>query len=101
VCALTGLVGVNYGVICAYFPEGGGVYSAARSQGRLLAVVGALLLIADLTVTAALSGWSGLSYVIAGAEDILWLKFLKDHIGFTTVAVLMSIGLLNCVGPKH
>src|SRR5882724_2608362 len=101
VCALTGLVGINYGVICAYFPEGGGVYSAARSQGRLLAVVGALLLIADLTVTAALSGWSGLSYVIPGDEDILWLKFLKDHIGFTTVAVLLLLGSINWFGPKH
>jgi hypothetical protein len=57
VCALTGLVGINYAVICRYFPDGGGVYSAARSQSRLLAVVGALLLVADLTVTAALSGW--------------------------------------------
>src|SRR5881275_2199764 len=89
VCVLTGLVGINYAVICRYFPDGGGVYSAARSQGRLLAVVGALLLIADLTVTAALSGWSGLSYVIAGAEDILWLKFLKDHIAFATIGVLL------------
>jgi amino acid transporter/nucleotide-binding universal stress UspA family protein len=101
VCVLTGLVGINYGVICAYFPEGGGVYSAARSQGRLLAVVGALLLIADLTVTAALSGWSGLTYVIAGAEDIFWLRFLKDHIAFTTVAVLLVLGLTNWFGPKH
>src|ERR1700704_5197050 len=101
VCALTGLVGINYGVICAYFPEGGGVYSAARSQGRLLAVVGALLLIADLTVTAALSGWSGLTYVIAGAEDIFWLKVLKDHIALTTVGVLLVLGAINWFGPKH
>ena len=101
VCALTGLVGINYGVICAYFPEGGGVYSAARSQGRLLAVVGALLLIADLTVTAALSGWSGLSYVISGAEDIFWLKFLKDHIALTTIGVLVLLGAINWYGPKH
>src|ERR1700682_2674365 len=101
VCALTGLVGVNYAVICAYFPEGGGVYSAARSQGRLLAVVGALLLIADLTVTAALSGWSGLSYVISGAEDIFWLKSLKDHIALTTVGVLVVLGFINWFGPKH
>src|SRR3977135_1313608 len=101
VCALTGLVGINYGVICAYFPEGGGVYSAARSQGRLLAVVGALLLIADLTVTAALSGWSGLSYVISGAEDVLWLKVLKDHIALTTVGVLLVLGAINWFGPKH
>src|SRR5437764_7992747 len=87
VCAVTGLVGINYIVICRHFPEGGGVYSAARSQGRLLAVVGALLLVADLTVTAALSGWSALTYVISGAEHIVWLKFLKDHIAFTTIGV--------------
>src|SRR3977135_4497098 len=49
VCALTGLVGINSAGICRHFPDGGGVYSAARSQGRMLAVVGALLLIADLT----------------------------------------------------
>jgi amino acid transporter/nucleotide-binding universal stress UspA family protein len=101
VCALTGLVGINYAVICRYFPDGGGVYSAARSQGRLLAVVGALLLIADLTVTAALSGWSGLTYVIAGAEDIMFLKFLKDHIAFTTIGVLLFLGFINWFGPKH
>src|ERR1700736_940752 len=101
VCALTGLVGINYGVICRHFPDGGGGYSAARSQGRLLAVVGALLLIADLTVTAALSGWSGLTYVIAGAEDIAFLRFLKDHIAFTTIGVLLVLGFINWFGPKH
>src|SRR4030088_3017165 len=101
VCALTGLVGINYAVICRHFPDGGGVYSAARSQGRLLAVVGALLLIADLTVTAALSGWSGLTYVIAGAEDIFWLRSLKDHIALTTIGVLLILGATNWFGPKH
>ena len=101
VCALTGLVGINYAVICRYFPDGGGVYSAAKSQGRLLAVVGALLLVADLTVTAALSGWSALTYVISGAEHIVWLKFLKDHIAFTTIGVLLFLGFINWFGPKH
>jgi len=101
VCALTGLVGINYAVICRYFPDGGGVYSAAKSQGRLLAVVGALLLVADLTVTAALSGWSALTYVISGAEHIVWIKFLKDHIAFTTIAVLLFLGFINWFGPKH
>src|SRR3954463_10800061 len=48
VCLITGLVGINSMVVCRYFPDGGGVYSAARSQGRALAVVGALLLVADL-----------------------------------------------------
>src|SRR3989441_8804797 len=101
VCALTGLVGINYIVICRHFPDGGGVYSSARSQGRLLAVVGALLLLADLTVTAALSGWSALTYITSGAEHIAWIKFLRDHIALTTIAVLLIMGMINYFGPKH
>jgi amino acid transporter/nucleotide-binding universal stress UspA family protein len=93
VCALTGLVGINYAVICRYFPDGGGVYSAARSQGRLLAVVGALLLVADLTVTAALSGWAALSYFN--------IPFLKEHIVFSTIGVLVFMGMVNWFGPKY
>src|SRR5215813_5782278 len=80
VCGVTALVGINYVVICRYFPDGGGVYSAARSQGGLLAVVGALLLLADLTVTAALSGWSALTYLTSGAEHIAWIRMARDHI---------------------
>ena len=101
VCALTGLVGINYIVICRHFPDGGGVYSAARSQGRLLAVVGALLLLADLTVTAALSGWSALSYITSGAEHIAFIKFLRDHIAVTTIVLLLLMGAINFFGPKH
>ncbi|HEX4639524.1 MAG TPA: amino acid permease [Chthoniobacterales bacterium] len=101
VCALTGLVGINYIVICRHFPDGGGVYSAARHQGRLLAVVGALLLLADLTVTAALSGWSALSYITSGAEHIAVVKLLRDHIALTTIAMLLIMGAINFFGPKH
>src|SRR5256885_10004663 len=93
VCALTLLVGINYAEICKYFPDGGGVYSAARSQGRLLAVVGALLLVADLTVTAALSGWSALSYFN--------IPLFKQYIVFSTVGVLFVMGWINWFGPKH
>ena len=46
VCALTGVVGAMYMIVCRYFPEGGGVYSAARLQSRFLASVGGLLLVA-------------------------------------------------------
>ena len=42
VCALTAVVAFNYIIICAHFPDGGGVYSAARQQSRFLASVGAL-----------------------------------------------------------
>jgi amino acid transporter len=101
VCALTGLVGINYMVICRHFPDGGGVYSAARSQGRLLAVVGALLLLADLTVTAALSGWSALTYITSGAEQIVWIKLLRDHISLSTIAMLLVMGVINYFGPRH
>src|SRR5438067_10429377 len=101
VCALTGLVGINYIVICRHFPDGEGVYSAARSQGRLLAVVGALLLLADLTVTAALSGWSALTYITSGAEDVAWFKIARDHIAFPPMGVLLILGLINYFGPKH
>jgi amino acid transporter/nucleotide-binding universal stress UspA family protein len=101
VCVLTGLVGINYAVICRHFPDGGGVYSAAREQGRLLAVIGALLLVADLTVTAALSGWSALSYLTSGGDNIVWIKFFKDHIVITTIVVLLFMGWVNSFGPKH
>jgi amino acid transporter/nucleotide-binding universal stress UspA family protein len=101
VCALTGLVGINYAVICRHFPDGGGVYSAAKSQGRSLAVVGALLLLADLTVTAALSGWSALTYITSGAENVQLIRILRDHIALTTIGVLLIMGLINYLGPKH
>src|SRR5205085_7464125 len=93
VCVLTGLVGINYAEICKYFPDGGGVYSAARSQARLLAVVGALLLVADLTVTAALSGWSALSYFN--------IPLFKSNIVLSTVGALLIMGWINYFGPKH
>jgi amino acid transporter len=91
VCLLTGLVGMNYAVICRHFPDGGGVYSAARSQGRSLAVTGALLLVADLTVTAALSGWEALRYFGVPSKSL----------PFATMGVVLVLGFLNSFGPKH
>ncbi len=48
-------VGWAYTQICRIYPDGGGVYTAAKSRSRTLAVIGALLLFADYTVTASLS----------------------------------------------
>src|SRR6266496_2266877 len=62
VSILTAMVGYNYVVVCKHFPDGGGVYSSARVQSRLLAVIGSLLLVDDLTVTASLSGWAAMVY---------------------------------------
>ena len=91
VCVLTGIVGYNYVIICKHFPDGGGVYSAARDQSRLLAVIGALLLVADLIVTAALSGWSAMSY----------FKMPKESIWVSTIVLILIIGAINYFGPKH
>src|SRR5206468_10283448 len=55
VCARTGLVGYNYVDICKQFPDGGGVCSPARLHRRFLPVLGTLLLVSDLTVTAWMS----------------------------------------------
>lgn len=91
VCALTGLVGYNYIIVCKHFPDGGGVYSAAREHGRVLAVLGALLLLADFIVTAAMSGWDAMSY----------LGFAKEHVKVATLGFILLIGFVNYFGPKH
>src|SRR3954466_9814145 len=55
-------VGWAYTQICRIYPDGGGVYTAAKSRSRTLAVVGALLLFADYTVTASLSTLDAFHY---------------------------------------
>src|ERR1051326_6811763 len=91
VCVLTAIVGFNYIIICAHFPDGGGVYSAAREQSRFLASVGALLLIANFIVTAALSGWAGVTY----------LGVPTQYAPFAAMAVILVLGVVNHFGPKH
>src|ERR1043166_1225358 len=91
VCALTGLVAYNYGIVCRHFPAGGGRYSSARIQSRVLAVLGSLILLADLTVTAALSGWSAMAYFHAP----------KEHIAIATIGLIIVVGAINFFGPKH
>src|SRR5438045_9741336 len=51
-----------YTQICRIYPDGGGVYTAAKQRSRLLAVIGALLLFADYTVTASLSAVAAFHY---------------------------------------
>ena len=51
-----------YTQICRIYPDGGGVYTAAKTRSKTLAVVGALLLFADYTVTASLSVLEGFHY---------------------------------------
>lgn len=55
-------VGWAYTQICRIYPDGGGVYTAAKNTSRLLAVIGALLLFADYVVTASLSSLDAFHY---------------------------------------
>src|ERR1041384_940323 len=55
-------VGWAYTQICRIYPDGGGVYTAAKQKSRMLAVIGALLLFADYTVTASLSSLDAFHY---------------------------------------
>jgi amino acid transporter/nucleotide-binding universal stress UspA family protein len=91
VCALTAVVGFNYIIICAHFPDGGGVYSAARSQSRFLASAGALLLVANFIVTAALSGWAAASY----------FGVPPQYARVATMGLVLVVGVINFFGPKH
>src|SRR3954451_11444359 len=89
VCALTAVVGFNYIIICAHFPDGGGVYSAAREQSRFLASTGALLLVANFIVTAALSGWAAVSY----------LGVPRNYAPLATMGLILVVGVVNFFGP--
>src|SRR4029078_10728488 len=65
ICAMSVLilaVGWAYTQICRIYPDGGGVYTAPKSRSRTLAVIGALLLFADYTVTASLSALDAFHY---------------------------------------
>ena len=94
VCALTGLVAYNYIIVCKNFPDGGGVYSAAREQSRVLAVLGSLLLVANFTVTASMSGWAAINYFGVTKEHLTLLKF-------AAVGCILLVGAINYFGPKH
>ncbi len=81
------IVGFCYTIICKAYPDGGGVYSSVRQRSRILAVIGALLLIADYVVTAALSSVDAFHY----------LAF--SHPEWWAIGSLVLIGLINIVGP--
>lgn len=84
---LTALIGFCYTIICKAYPDGGGVYSSVRHHSKTLAVIGALLLIADYVVTAALSSVDAFHY-LGVAHPYLW-----------AIGSLVLIGLINVVGP--
>ncbi|HZN65615.1 MAG TPA: APC family permease, partial [Tepidisphaeraceae bacterium] len=122
-------VGWAYTQICRIYPDGGGVYTAAKQWSRILAVIAALLLFADYTVTASLSAVDAFHYFgIAKHEahgesrrdpgaDIRLPEHVesegatqpKEHEklfswrspGLWAIFSIAAIGAFNLMGPKH
>ena len=89
---LVAAVGWAYTVVCRVYPDGGGVYSAARQISPLLSVIGALLLFADYAVTAALSAFEGMQYIGIQGDFAIRLG---------AVGSIVLLGLINYIGPRH
>lgn len=87
---LVAAVGWAYTIICRCYPDGGGVYSAAKHTSRQLAVVGALLLFADYIVTAAMSAYDGIRY---------W-GIDKAYVPYIAMGAIVAVGFVNYIGPK-
>lgn len=90
VCGLVAAVGWAYTIICRCYPDGGGVYSAARKTSKTLAVVGALLLFADYIITASLSAIEGMHYF--GIPE-RWVPILA-------ISLIIFVGIINYIGPR-
>ncbi len=89
---LVAAVGWAYTVVCRVYPDGGGVYTAARQISPLLSVIGALLLFADYAVTAALSAFDGMHYLGLNSDFSVKLGAI--------IAILL-LGFINYIGPKR
>jgi amino acid transporter/nucleotide-binding universal stress UspA family protein len=87
---LVAAVGWAYTIICRCYPDGGGVYSAAKHTSRQLAVVGALLLFADYIVTAAMSAYDGIRY----------LGVPKSTVPYIAMGAILLVGFINYIGPR-
>lgn len=87
---LVAAVGWAYTIVCRCYPDGGGVYSAARHTSKNLAVVGALLLFADYIVTAAMSACDGLRY----------MGLAPKYAPYVAMLAILTVGLINYIGPK-
>jgi len=88
-------VGWAYTVICRVQPDGGGVYSSGRLLHPTLGTIGAILLMANYVVTAAISTYEAVVYL--GAP----LGLPRELAPLLTVVAILLIGALNYIGPKR
>jgi len=80
-----------YTVVCRCFPEGGGVYSAARQINQVLSVVGATLLLCGYIITAAISTIEAFHYFgVPGSKLVVALS----------IATIAALGAVNWFGAR-
>lgn len=86
------MIGVAWGytVVCRSFPEGGGVYAAARQRSPMLSVIGATLLLGGYIITASLSAVEGFHYFGLPREWVIP----------ATVATIAALGVVNWLGAR-
>jgi len=96
---LTALVGLNYFWVCRQYPDGGGVYSAVRDRSRMIATVGALLLIADYLVTASLSVLEGFNYISHLLDSTF--GFALPMTNLWAAGLIVALGFVNWHGSRH
>jgi amino acid transporter len=82
------IVAWAYTIICRAYPEGGGVYAAAREQAPILGVTGGLLLYAGYVMTGALSAVAAFHYLGVAHAD-LW-----------AMGAIVLLGAVHYFGPK-
>lgn len=80
-----------YTVVCRCFPDGGGVYAAARRINPTLAVIGATLLLCDYTVTASLSAVEGFHYI----------GLPHSWVVPASLIAMVAIALINWLGSQN
>ncbi|GJQ30928.1 MAG: hypothetical protein HBSAPP03_28120 [Phycisphaerae bacterium] len=81
----------GYTIICRCFPEGGGVYAAARRLNPTLSVVAGTLLLCDFIVTAALSAVEGFHYFGLHAPGAIVLA---------CIGTMVVLGVINWYGSR-
>ncbi|MFG0327591.1 MAG: universal stress protein [Phycisphaerales bacterium JB037] len=79
-----------YTIVCREFPDGGGVYTAARQISPTLSVVGSTLLLSGYIMTAAISVVEAFHYFGVGESLILPLG----------IGTILLIGAVNWLGAK-
>jgi amino acid transporter/nucleotide-binding universal stress UspA family protein len=87
------LVAWSYTVVCRCFPDGGGVYTAARQINPLLSVVGATLLVGGYIITVAISVVEAFHYV-GLAVGHGWGLFAACS------GVIVLLGVVNWFGAR-